>query len=156
MLGRLFGAILHKLDSVRSAPLPERAFSALGLKCIPLFQILFRCEKFFETPVGSAVAKAGLHVRIPMGQSFLRELERESLAKVEIVLVRNQDIAIGGFQIVRKTLVIDRARFGDPINRAGVQRTKARCSNGAAKLTKSNAADRSSYLTITISRCHSA
>ena len=96
MLGRLFGAILHKLDAVRSAPLPERAFSALGLKCIPLFQTLFRCEKFFETPVGSAVAKAGLHVRIPMGQSFLRKLERQSLAEVEIVLVRNQDIAIGG------------------------------------------------------------
>ena len=101
MLGRLLTAILHKVDLVRCAPIPQRSLGTLGLECIPLVETTFRREKFFETRVSSPVAKASLDTRVPMRQLLFRKPEREIVPQVEIVLVRNRDVSIGCFKIVR-------------------------------------------------------
>jgi hypothetical protein len=100
-LGRFLTAILHEVDPVRYAPIPQRSLGTLGLECIPLVETPFRREKIFETRVRSTVAKASLDARVPMRQLLCREPQREIVPQVEIVLVRNRDVSIGCFKIVR-------------------------------------------------------
>ena len=101
MSGRFLTAILHKVDLVRYAPIPQRSLGTLGLKCIPLVETPFRREKIFETRVRSTVAKASLDARVAMRQLLFRKPKGEIVPQVEIILVRNRDVSIGCFKIVR-------------------------------------------------------
>ena len=98
--GRLLTAILHKVDLVRCAPLPERSLGALGFECIPSVEALFRRQQFLETSVGSAMPEARRDVRISMRQLRVRKPKREIVPQVEVVLVWNRDVPIGCFKIV--------------------------------------------------------
>jgi hypothetical protein len=84
-----------------ATPIPKRSFGTLGLECIPLVETPFRREKIFETRVRPTVAKATLDARVPMRQLLFRKPTREIISQVEIVLVRNRDVSIGCFKIVR-------------------------------------------------------
>src|SRR5438094_215206 len=98
MLGGLLTVILHKVDLVRCAPIPQRSLGTLRLECIPLLETPFRREKFFETRVSSTADKACLDARVPMRQLFFRKPKRQTVPQVEIVLVRNRDVSIGGLK----------------------------------------------------------
>jgi hypothetical protein len=73
--------MLHKVDLVRYAPIPQRSLGTLGLECIPLVETSFRREKIFETRVRSTV-RPHFDTRGRLVQRKLDGLSQEPLPKV--------------------------------------------------------------------------
>jgi len=99
--------VLGHVDLIRFAPVPQRSLGQRRLECVPLFKTALRGEKLLETRVSAAVPEESLDVRVSVRQPLFNKPERKTIPKIELILVRDGDVPIGCFQIVRKFVFLD-------------------------------------------------
>ena len=99
------------------------SLSGVGLERVPFVQAALRYQEIFKARVSTTVPKELLDPGVLAGEFICGETQREIASQIKIILVRNGEIAVRRFKIVWNFL-LEWIQFGDPIDRAGVQRNK--------------------------------
>lgn len=95
-------------------PLPQRLFDRVGLERIPVFENAFAFQQILEARVSPWPSEKSFGLFAARRQSFCDKAQGETSSEIELVLMRDREVALRSFEILRKILVERVTGIGSP------------------------------------------